>query len=212
MLTASRLTSLRGGSLLLGPLDLTVSVGGCRVIMGPSGAGKSLLLRALADLDPSGGSVVVDGVERASLSAPLWRQRVAYVGATAGWWADTVGDHFAPAVRAAARARLPDLLLPEEALDWPVARASTGERQRLALLRAMTLPRPREQARVYLLDEPTAALDPEARDRVEALLLALLDARTALVVVSHDAEQARRLATEPVLTLRDGTLTAGIQP
>src|SRR5215831_4060928 len=57
--------------------------------------GKTLLLRAIADLDPNDGFVSLDGRDRAAIAAPEWRRLVGYVPAEPGWWADTVGEHFA---------------------------------------------------------------------------------------------------------------------
>jgi ABC-type multidrug transport system ATPase subunit len=84
---------------------------------------------------------------------------------------------------------LPAVCLAPALLDAPVARLSSGERQRLALLRAV-LQRPR----FLLLDEPTAALDPHSRDQVEALLQRLKGEGMGLLLVSHDPAQAARLA------------------
>ena len=72
-------------------------------------------------------------------------------------------------------------------MDWPVARLSTGERQRLALIRAMVLAPP-----VMLLDEPTSGLDHDTTLRVEAVLHERLTGGAAIVFVSHDKAQARR--------------------
>lgn len=171
----------------LGPIDLSLAAGECVALSGPSGAGKSLLLRAIADLDPSDGAVSLDGTARESVAAPAWRRRVTYVAAESAWWADRVGAHFADA--AAAHPIVQGLGLPAAALDWPVARLSTGERQRLALARALALAPP-----VLLLDEPTAALDPEATAAVETALRDRLDNGCAILMVTHDAAQAGRLA------------------
>lgn len=188
----------------LGPIDLTVPLGSTTVLMGPSGSGKSLLLRALADLDPCHGEVSLDGVSRTTLSAPAWRRRVVYLATDAGWWDEHVGAHFTD--HAAGRDMIAALGLPAEAMDWPVSRASTGERQRLALARTLTLPRDAaDVARIFLLDEPTSALDAEAVAQAEAVLRDLPDARTAVFMVSHDAAQAERLADHR-LSLRDGHL------
>lgn len=187
--------------LELGPVDMTLEFGCLTVLMGPSGSGKSLLLRAIADLDPNTGDVRLAGTDRNRLPAPDWRRRVVYLAADAGWWADTVAPHFAD--RAAATAMLDRLGLPAAALDWPVARISTGERQRLALARALTLPRPAGAPRVYLLDEPTSALDAETVARTEVVLRGLPDDRTAVLMVSHDAAQAARLGDRR-LRLCDG--------
>ncbi len=189
----------------IGPADLDVPDGRTVAIMGPSGSGKSVLLRAIADLDPADGAVSLDGIDRSAMDAPAWRRRVVYVAADAGWWDDMVAAHFAD--RDAAAALLPRVNLTADALDWPVQRLSSGERQRLALVRAITLPRPPGEARVYLFDEPTAALDAESAGRVESLIATLSqDDRTAVLLVTHDAAQARRLASGGVVHLRDGTL------
>jgi ABC-type iron transport system FetAB ATPase subunit len=170
-----------------GPFDLTVAPGECVGIAGPSGAGKSVFLRMIADLDPHAGSVRFDDTRCADMPAPAWRRLVAYVPAESGWWAERVGEHFAD--RAAATALLPRVLLADDVMSWPVTRLSTGERQRLALIRALI-----QQPRVLLLDEPTSALDPSATQAVERLLGEALARGTAIVLVSHDAHQAQRLA------------------
>ena len=171
----------------LGPISLTLEAGECLVLRGPSGAGKTLLLRALADLDPNDGEVRLQGKEREQQPAPDWRRRVAYLPAETGWWAETVGAHFPEP--AAARPLLATLGLPADCLDWPVARLSTGERQRLGLIRVLLL-----EPRVYLLDEPTGALDEAAADAVERMIRARLAAGAAAIWVTHDDTQAARLA------------------
>jgi ABC-type iron transport system FetAB ATPase subunit len=114
---------------------LDVADGECVAVMGASGAGKTRLLRAIADLDPSRGAVVAGGVDRARVSGPAWRRVVGYVPAESGWWADTVGAHFPDG--GGCCALLAEMGLATDVLDWPVARLSTGERQRLALARAL---------------------------------------------------------------------------
>jgi ABC-type Mn2+/Zn2+ transport system ATPase subunit len=98
-----------------------------------------------------------------------------------------VAAHFDPP--AAARELLPAVGLRPELLDAPVAQLSTGERQRMALLRAIT-----RQPRFLLLDEPTSALDADSVALVEALLQRLKSEGMGLLVVSHDPAQAQRLA------------------
>ena len=170
----------------------------CLPVMGPSGAGKSLLLRAIADLDPNEGEVRLNGAPRSAMPAPDWRRQVVYVAAGSGWWADTVTEHFADID--AARPILAPMQLPEDCLNWPVSRLSTGERQRLALARALCLRPP-----VLLLDEPTAALDEDAVVAVERLLLQEMDLGRAILLVTHDAAQARRLAKR-MLFVADGAV------
>ena len=167
--------------------DFTVADGECVAVTGPSGAGKSLLLRAIADLDPNQGEVCTDQLIRSQVPAPQWRRAVTYLAAESGWWAETVAEHFLDP--AAARAHLSDLRLPADCLDWPVSRLSSGERQRLALLRALL-----QKPQVLLLDEPTAALDPASVTAVEQLLRAELRRGVSILLVSHDEHQVERLA------------------
>ena len=181
-----RLRGLR--SPLAGPFDLDLAAGECLAVGGPSGSGKSLFLRMIADLDPNGGEVALDGMPRPAMAAPDWRRRVAYVAAESGWWRDTVAEHFAPATHAPARALAERLGLPDELFDGPVQRLSTGERQRLAIVRALVLNPP-----VLLLDEPTGPLDPASIGEMEAVLKARLADGVAMIVVSHDPAQAQRL-------------------
>ena len=177
-------------SSLAGPFDLSLEPGECVAISGPSGAGKSLLLRMIADLDPNEGAVRLDGRERRSWPAPAWRRQVVYAAAEPGWWAERVSQHFAPTDLEPARALLPRLSLPPTLMNAPLTRPSTGERQRLALVRALVLHSP-----VLLLDEPTGALDQEATTRVEDVLRERLARGTAMLVVTHSVGQAARLAS-----------------
>lgn len=168
-----------------GPFDLDLPPGTCLAITGPSGSGKSLLLRMVADLDPHDGEAWLDGVGRSTLSGPDWRRRVVYAPAEPGWWLDRVGDHFA--------ARSPDagrLGLSPDIWDRAVTACSTGERARLALLRALAA-----DPAVLLLDEPTGALDHDTTLAVEALLTERIRAGLGLVLVTHDVAQAERMGT-----------------
>jgi phosphate-transporting ATPase len=185
----------------LAPATLDVADGEAVAIVGPSGAGKTLLLRAIADLDPNSGAVALDGANRDGLSGPDWRRRVGYLAAEAGWWADRVGDHF-PEPAAATRWII-ELGLTETALDWQIARLSTGEKQRLALARLLV-----NGPRVLLLDEPTSALDAASVTRAEAVLRDRLAAGASLVFTTHDPDQAARLAGR-ILTMTAGRLDGG---
>ena len=173
---------------LAGPFDLDVAAGTCIAIAGPSGAGKSLLLRMIADLDPNQGEVFLDGRERRGFTPPEWRRHVVYSAAEPGWWFDTVAPHFPGPALDTARRMAPRLGLAPDLLEAPVIRLSTGERQRLALIRAMALDSP-----VLLLDEPTGALDQDSTRLVEALLRERLTTGSAMLLVSHSPEQAVRL-------------------
>ena len=189
-------------SALAGPFDLTLAAGECVAVTGPSGAGKSLLLRMIADLDPNEGQVWLDGRERHGWSPPAWRRQVVYNAAEAGWWTDHVAAHFPAPALAASRALAPRLGLDPALLDAAILRLSTGERQRLALLRALAGAPP-----VLLLDEPTGALDEHSTARVEALLAERLAAGTTILMVTHSPAQAARLGRRH-LRLENGRLVA----
>jgi putative ABC transport system ATP-binding protein len=176
---------LRRPGVALEALDL--AAGACVAVRGPSGAGKTLLLRALADLDPSQGEVTLNGRRRNAMPAPRWRHLVTYLAAEPAWWADTIGEHFPD--WAAAAPLIEALGLPEDCRNWSVARASTGERQRLSLARGLA-----HGPRVVLLDEPTSGLDDEARRRAEDLLLERFGNGLAALWVTHDDAQAHRVA------------------
>jgi putative ABC transport system ATP-binding protein len=175
-------------SALAGPFTLHVPRGAVLAISGASGAGKSLFLRMVADLDPNEGEVSLNGVARASLPANQWRRRMPYVAAESGWWAQNVHEHFAPDQLERARAMAERLGVGAEPFDGQVDRLSTGERQRLALVRAFILDSP-----ALLLDEPTGPLDPVSVRKVEDLLLERLAAGAVVVLVSHDPAQGVRL-------------------
>ncbi|MFJ1466384.1 ABC transporter ATP-binding protein [Massilia orientalis] len=184
-----------------GPFTFDVHAGECIAIQGPSGAGKSVLLRMLADLDPHDGDALLDGRPASSMSAPDWRAAVVYQAAEPAWWEATAGAHFANAGREFMDATLAALGLAPALLDTEIERLSTGERQRLALVRSLA-----RRPRVLLLDEPTGALDPDGVARVEALLREQLAAGMAILVVTHAGEQARRLA-QRIFRLEQGKLT-----
>lgn len=177
---------------LLKAASFCLSAGECIAIQGPSGAGKTLLLRALADLDPNEGLVRLDGRDRTRMSGPDWRRLVGYVPAEPGWWADTVGEHFTD--WSAALAVVGELGFRDGAKSWHIARLSTGERLRLALVRALMV-----RPKVLLLDEPTAALDSASVRAVEALVAARMRGGLAALWVTHDVEQAKRIAARRIV-------------
>jgi ABC-type iron transport system FetAB ATPase subunit len=189
MKTALVVKDLR--SEFAGPFELNLGAGVCAAITGPSGSGKSLFLRMIADLDPSQGKVWLNGTERASISAPEWRKQAIYVSAESGWWADTVIEHFALYRRSEVAALAARLGLHVDLLDASIARLSTGEKQRLSLVRAL-LPSPP----VLLLDEPTGPLDEGSVAQVEALLQERMATGTSVLLVTHDPNQAERLGNQ----------------
>lgn len=183
MLTVSNLS--RPG---LEPTSFELAAGECIALRGPSGAGKTLLLRALADLDPSKGEVLLNGVPREKIPAPTWRRRVGYLPAEPGWWSERLADHFQDWDSQAGPARR--LRISPGVAGRRVSQLSTGERQRLALLRALE-----HRPEVMLLDEPTGPLDEESTAAVEALLRGKQSNGLALLWVTHDKRQAERVAS-----------------
>lgn len=174
------------GTRHVGPVSINVARGECLAILGASGSGKSLFFRAVADLDPNQGEVYLNGQSREDMPAWEWRRQVSYVPAETGWWADRVGDHFD------ADGELEDLLQVvdlKDALGWEVNRLSTGERHRLGIVRAL-----QTRPNVLLLDEPTASLDADMTRAVERLIKQQLARDVCVLLVSHDPEQAKRIA------------------
>lgn len=174
-----------------GPYSFAVAAGECVGLSGRSGIGKSQLLRAIVDLLPCTGSVCLNGVEAQAIPAPRWRQLVGMVPADPQWWFDLVGEHFPkneglePLLPILGR-----LGFTRDVLQWEVSRLSTGERQRLALVRALVV-----EPAVLLLDEPSSALDATHTTILEELLAELRQKRgMGLVWVSHDPEQLARVA------------------
>ena len=182
----------------LGPVDFEVGSGERVFITGASGTGKSLFLRALADLDPHRGSIFLDDVACSAIPAPQWRRRVGLLPAESQWWHDTVGEHFRNGINSENAARLG---FSPEVAEWSIARLSSGEKQRLAILRLL-----QNRPEILLLDEPTANLDPANGARVEELILACQrEQGVAVIWVTHDLEQAARLGGE-CLQIREGRL------
>ncbi len=192
----------------LPPLSFRVADGECMAVEGPSGSGKTRLLRALADLDPVEGQIFLDGAERAETPAPLWRKSIRYVAAEPGWWTQTPREGLpeTPAATSKIDRLMPALGLQSELLDSDIAHLSTGERQRLALLRALL-----DEPRVLLLDEPTASLDTANTALVEELIRFLLLSGKSVMLTSHDTAQVSRLA-QSRLQLRRPQPSPSVKP
>lgn len=157
--------------------------GQCIALYGESGSGKTLLLRAIADLDANNGNIELENLNRESLPAHQWRENVIYLPAESHWWSDRVQTHFIHPINAET------LGLSSEIFNWDISRLSTGEKQRLALLRALD-----RKPKVLLMDETTANLDQENTLRVEKLIAEKCSEGLAVIWVTHDEQQRQRIA------------------
>jgi heme exporter protein A len=189
-LIAEGLTSIRGGRMLFCDLSVSVEAGEALALGGPNGAGKTTLLRTIAGfLRPAAGSI---RLERGDPERTLAEQ-CHYVGhlnalkaslsveENAAFWAAFLGG--APAAIEGALAAFGLAGLNE----MPTAYLSAGQKRRLCLARVLLAERP-----LWLLDEPTAALD----DAAQRMLVQVIEAHLArgglLVAASHEALALRR--------------------
>ena len=193
MLTVRALTRLHISA------SFEVKDGECVALQGPSGVGKSLLLRAIADLDPNEGTVELDGTLRETVSAPHWRKQVTYVAAEPGWWGDRVQEHFTTWEQAVPL--IERLGLPPSCGTWDIRRLSSGEKQRLGLVRALVL-----RSRVLLLDEPTAALDAVSTAAVESIVAERVSVGTSVIWSTHDKAQAHRVGSRLFIMASGGRI------
>jgi putative ABC transport system ATP-binding protein len=201
-------TYSRSGKAVLRDFTARLPIG-ASCVAGPSGSGKSTLLRLLNRLaDPHSGRVLYEGVDVQELDPLALRREVSLVPQLPALIDGTVHENIAYGPRLAGRSFDTRSCLELAGLDpefegRDASKLSVGEQQRVMLARALAL-----EPRVLLLDEPTSALDEGARDAVEATLRALR-ARTAisLVLVTHDTQQARRLA-DYVVRIEAGRVAA----
>ena len=201
-------TYSRSGKAVLRDFTARLPIG-ASCVAGRSGSGKSTLLRLLNRLaDPHSGRVLYEGVDVQELDPLALRREVSLVPQLPALIDGTVHENIAYGPRLAGRSFDTRSCLELAGLDpefegRDASKLSVGEQQRVMLARALAL-----EPRVLLLDEPTSALDEGARDAVEATLRALR-ARTAisLVLVTHDTQQARRLA-DYVVRIEAGRVAA----
>lgn len=177
------------GQPVLRHASLHLEAGQTYVLTGPSGAGKSTLVDLLLRLyDPAEGSICCDGHDLRALSLQQLRHHLAVVEQVPILFHGSIADNIAysrpdatPAeLEAAAQAAALTLPLDTEVGERGAA-LSAGERQRIALARALL-----RNPRVLILDEPVAALDPTAREAIRQTLLTVLEGRTGLII-SHEA-------------------------
>ncbi len=168
------------------PIDLTVVNQQVWMLSGPSGTGKSQFLRAVADLIEHTGQVSLLGQIQTQICPEKWRVQVMYFSAETAWWSDVVSYHFETQPDAEL---LHSLDLKIEILQQNPDNLSSGEKQRLALLRGLQY-----QPKVLLLDEITANLDPESVLLVEALVVGYIAKNQASALwISHNADQQQRI-------------------
>lgn len=189
----------RRGRTILGPVDYALDGNGITVVLGPNGAGKSTFLAAL------------HGVERLSRGELIGaqddtaREAQAFVFQTPTMLRRSVAGNLAYPLQLQNRPKpeITDAVAHwtariglSGAMDVPARRLSGGERQKLALARALI-----RGPQVLFLDEPCANLDGRATREIEAILGEARDAGTRIILATHDLGQARRLGHDVVFLL-----------
>ncbi|MCC7022215.1 MAG: ABC transporter ATP-binding protein [Thermomicrobiales bacterium] len=218
--TVTGLAVALGGREVVRGADFILEAGTLTVMVGPNGAGKTTILRALAGLAPSRGSIDLDGAPIGRLARRERARRIGYLpqGHVFHWplpVADVVAlgrmPHGAGAgdLGEADRAAVADALriCELEALaDRPVTTLSGGERSRVALARVLAV-----QAEIVLADEPIASLDPRHQLTVLGLLRDLAARGGTVLAVMHDLGLAARYA-DRVIVLDEGKVVAAGEP
>ena len=214
MLEVRSLAKRYGEVLALSDLTVDVAERSCLVLLGRNGAGKTTALRCMAGvLAPSAGTVRVDGIDAAAEPAAV-RARVGLMPELPGLYermsARAYLDYFGAIYEMEAGLRkrrideLLDLFELTDAGDRWLGTFSKGMRQKVALIRA-TLHRPR----LVLADEPTSALDPDSARRAWAYLKDLQAHGCALVICTHNMEEAEHLGASDGGDAAIGIMSAG---
>jgi phosphate transport system ATP-binding protein len=199
-----------GPKLAVDRVSLPVRQGEVLALIGPSGCGKTTLLRSLNRLTEltagtsMRGSIRLDDEDIATFEPTALRRRVTMVFQQPNPFPMSVFDNVAYVLReqAARRPRKRDLrdrvrdaltragLYDEvaDSLDHPALRLSGGQQQRLCIARALAA-----DPEVLLLDEPCSALDPQSTQVIEDLIVSLRE-ELAVVIVTHNLQQAHRIA------------------
>jgi signal transduction histidine kinase/ABC-type branched-subunit amino acid transport system ATPase component len=220
LLRVERLSAHFGPIRAIEEVDLEIRANELVALAGENGAGKSTLVRCIAgDVTPSEGSIQLAGEPLASNPAAVRRRGVAVV------WQDLalcenldiaanllLGHEPQGLLRSvtsfqiAAAERLLALGIPLADTTRPVSSLSGGQRQLLAVARAMC-----QQPRLLILDEPTASLGVNEEAQVERLTLNLREGGTPVLLVSHDIDQMFRLA-DRIVVMRQGRVVAEVNP
>ncbi|MDF3291591.1 ABC transporter ATP-binding protein [Streptomyces silvisoli] len=203
--TLDHVTVERGSKALLHAISTEIPGAACTALLGPSGAGKSTLLRLLNQLgEPTSGSVRFRGRPLTSWDVLALRRRVGLVGQQPVLLTGRIRDELrvgrTDLEDDRARTLLEQVGLYAGMLGHATAGLSGGEAQRVCLARTLAV-----EPEVLLLDEPTSALDTASAQAVERTIRNLVDSGLAVVLVSHNLSQARRIADQ-VRVLRAGRL------
>ena len=213
-LEARQLRKSYEGRVLLDGVDLRLAPGTVTTLGGPSGGGKTTLLRILGQLsDPDRGQVLLAGEDVRGLEPRAARRRIALVAQAPAMFQGTVLDNVRTGPRlagedlpeATARELVVRAGLDPQFLNQDARALSGGEKLRVAVARALAL-----RPEVWLLDEPTAALDPDRAHTLLGLLRELVAAGAAMLVVTHDERALERLDGRH-LVLAEGCLTEGAE-
>ncbi len=204
-LSVENLSVSAGEKALLKGLTFGLSLGERIGLEGPSGCGKTTLLRTVCGLcDPTEGTILLHGKTAEETGWPSFRRKLVFVAQQPRLFPGTVRENLEkPFTYKHASSSMPMEFIEEmlhtfglsaETLDADTAKLSQGEKQRIGLIRALSL-----EPDVLLLDEPTSALDPETVTEVEEVLRRKGEhSGLAALVVSHDPEQIRRLCNRRI--------------
>ena len=193
-----------GDKTAVNRVSLPVRQGEVLALIGPSGCGKTTLLRSLnrlIDITPTastGGEIRIDGIPISEIDPTALRRLVTMVFQQPNPFPMSIFDNIAYVLREQAkkRPRKAELIGAVEdaltrvgsTLDHPALRLSGGQQQRLCIARAIAA-----RPEVLLLDEPCSALDPRSTETIEQLILKLRE-EVAVVIVTHNLQQAHRIA------------------
>ncbi|MCE9677655.1 cysteine/glutathione ABC transporter permease/ATP-binding protein CydD [Shewanella sp. AS1] len=200
------------GEVLAGPLSLTLSPGEQLALVGPSGAGKTSLLNMLLGFLPYTGSVQINGIELRELDRVDYRRHLAWLGQEPQLFYGTIFDNVAlsdPTMSEAEvyglldRANIGDFVRQQPlGLNYPIGEQSgglsVGQAQRLCLARALG-----QQAKLFLLDEPTASLD-SISERAVMSAITQASAGITSLMVTHRLDALTEM--DKILVLDKGLL------